>query len=128
MSGVLLGWSGAAIAVGLFAYWSRLMKRVAVPDQRNGYLAAMGLAVVLGIAALVQGAGWLGGVPAVVAILAGGMFLGLRLQSSQAATTPAVSVGGPILDFSATDENGDAFALSSLAGKPYLLKFFRGHW
>jgi hypothetical protein len=128
MSGVLLGWSGAAIAAGLFAYWSRLMNRVAVPEKRGGYLAAMGLAVVLGVAALVQGAGWIGGIPAVFAILAGGMFLALRLQSSQAATTPAVSVGERILDFSAADENGEPFALSSLAGKPYLLKFFRGHW
>jgi len=40
----------------------------------------------------------------------------------------AVRVGGPILDFSAPDENGEPFALASLRGRPYLLKFFRGHW
>ena len=30
--------------------------------------------------------------------------------------------------FSLTDHRGEAFSISELAGKPFLLKFFRGHW
>jgi cytochrome oxidase Cu insertion factor (SCO1/SenC/PrrC family) len=62
------------------------------------------------------------------AIVAGGAFVGLRLQSRQDAREPAVRIGAPILDFTAPDENGQPFALSSLRGRPFLLKFFRGHW
>jgi peroxiredoxin len=31
-------------------------------------------------------------------------------------------------DFTALDEHGREFALASTAGRPLLLKFFRGHW
>jgi len=40
----------------------------------------------------------------------------------------AVRVGDRYLDFTAKDSNGNAFTLSSLDGKPVLLKFFRAHW
>ena len=56
------------------------------------------------------------------------IFPALRLQSRQQPNRPAVAVGEPMLLFSAPDENGVDFDLSSLNGKPYLLKFFRGHW
>jgi cytochrome oxidase Cu insertion factor (SCO1/SenC/PrrC family) len=82
----------------------------------------------LGIAAFASGAGWLGGVPAALGSLAGGFMLLIRLGSPQAKNPPAVAVGGKILDFTAPDENGAPFSLSRIAGKPFLLKFFRGHW
>ena len=37
-------------------------------------------------------------------------------------------VGAPIIDFTALDDRAVPFELGSLRGKPYLLKFFRGHW
>jgi peroxiredoxin len=37
-------------------------------------------------------------------------------------------VGETLRDFSALDENGERFELASTAGRPVLLKFFRGHW
>ncbi len=70
----------------------------------------------------------LGSIAGGIAALLGFAFLGLRPQSSQKPKRPAVEVGGPILGFSAPDENGVDFDLSNLKGKPYLLKFFRGHW
>ena len=88
----------------------------------------MGLGVVCGLGALTEGAGAAGGTAATLAILGGGLFLGLRLQSGQDARVPAVKVGEPILEFSALDDRGEPFHLSSMRGEPYLLKFFRGHW
>lgn len=41
---------------------------------------------------------------------------------------PAVQVGDAFLDFTAQDHTGADFTLSSLTGKPILLKIFRGHW
>lgn len=63
-----------------------------------------------------------------LAILGAGMLLFFTLISGMPANVPAVKVGAPILDFTARDANGNDFALSSLSGGPFLLKFFRGHW
>jgi peroxiredoxin len=52
----------------------------------------------------------------------------VRTQSAQSRNVPRVAVGAPILDFTAPDEHGRPFRLSSLAGRPILLKLFRGHW
>jgi peroxiredoxin len=52
----------------------------------------------------------------------------LAAQARQASLKPAVSVGGPILEFVLPDDAGRAFDLSSLRGRAFLLKFFRGHW
>ena len=38
------------------------------------------------------------------------------------------AVGAPILDFEAPDAEGEPFDLATLRGRPFLLKFFRGHW
>ncbi|MGH7819078.1 MAG: hypothetical protein ACREQ9_04830, partial [Candidatus Binatia bacterium] len=60
--------------------------------------------------------------------LGGGAFLALAATGGQANVTPAVRVGEPIIDFTARDDHGDEFRLVSLRGRPFLLKFFRGHW
>ena len=39
-----------------------------------------------------------------------------------------VQIGGPIIDFTVAVANDESFELGSLRGKPFLLKFFRGHW
>ena len=128
MNGTWLGIAGAALVIGAWAVWGRLMARVRVPRNRVPFLLVFGLAVVLGIAAFVNGAGIVGSIAAVVAILGGGVFLGLQLQSGQDSPELAVALGGPILDFAAPDDAGEIFELASLRGTPFLLKFFRGHW
>jgi hypothetical protein len=128
MPGLLLGLASFALAVGAWAEWMRRIQRVAIPHDRRAFVLANGLAAALGVAAFVQGAGWLGGLAAGLGLGLGVSFLGLRLLSGQVAATPAVQVGGPILDFVAPDEHGTPFDTASLRGRPYLLKFFRGHW
>jgi len=124
----LVGITALGVVVATFVIWTRLMREVRVPKDRSRYLAAMGVGVVLGIAALRSDAGTLGSIAAWIAIVGGALFLGLRLQSHQKATEPAVKVGSPILEFSAPDDAGSVFDLNALHGTPFLLKFFRGHW
>ena len=128
MSGDGLGLLAAAVVLGTGVVWVRLIRAVRVPRVRAPYLAMMGVGALLGVAALARGVGAVGGVAAWVAILAGGFFVVLRLQSAQASGEPTAKPGGPIPDFSATDDEGNPFALASLSGRPFLLKFFRGHW
>jgi len=127
-SAALLGWLAAAITGLAGVLWFRRIAAVRVPENRAGFTTAFAAGLVLGAAALASGAGWLGGVPAGFALVGSATFLGLRLQSRQQARAPAVSVGGRILDFRAPDADGRSFDLASLRGRPYLLKFFRGHW
>jgi len=128
MSAGLLGVVAGVVAVGSMAVWVRRLRAVNIPRNRTGFLALYVAAMVLGIYALTQGAGWLGGTAAVIAILVGVINLVLRAQSRQAPAVPSVTVGGPILDFTAPDDSGEEFDLASLKGTPFLLKFFRGHW
>ena len=128
MSGDVLGLLGAGVVVATGYGWFRRIEAVRIPRNRGVWFGAMGVGVALGVAAFAVGTGLAGGLGAAVAIAAGATFLGLRLQSTQQARVPHVKVGGPILDFTAPDENGSPFDLGSLRGRPFLLKFFRGHW
>jgi cytochrome oxidase Cu insertion factor (SCO1/SenC/PrrC family) len=128
MNGDLLGFASAALSIGAWAYWMRLMQAVKVPRDRTAFLAVMGVGVVLGIGAFIAGTGIFGGIAAGLGLFAGAMYLGLRLQSAQDKREPAVALGQPMLAFSAPDDSGATFDSAALAGKPYLLKFFRGHW
>jgi cytochrome oxidase Cu insertion factor (SCO1/SenC/PrrC family) len=72
--------------------------------------------------------GWLGGGTAVLA-LAIGCFLSFTVAiSRQQVSAGAISVGDTLPDFKAPDEDEEPFQAASLAGRPVLLKFFRGHW
>jgi len=128
MNADLVGFLALALALATGAVWFKLIQDVAVPRDRTPYLAAMGAAAALGVLAFAMGTGLLGGIPAGIAILLGVVFIGLWLQRKQDAREPAIAVGGPMLDFTALDEHGAEFHLSSLRGRPILLKFFRGHW
>ncbi len=128
MTGTMLGVIAAAILAVAGVHWLRLMQEVRLPRNAAPYLLASGAAAVLGIAALVAGTGALGGIAAAVAIAGGAAFLALFAASGQRREPPAVTVGGPVLDFVAADDAGRPFALASLRGRPFLLKFFRGHW
>ena len=55
-------------------------------------------------------------------------FLFSSLRSSIPTTAPAVASGDRYLDFTALDHQGRSFTLSSLEGRPFILKFYRGYW
>jgi peroxiredoxin len=126
--GTMLGLLAAALLAAMGIRWLQLMTQVRVPARRTAYHAGSAATVVLGAAAFAVGSGTVGGVAAALAILGGVAFLALSAASGQARTVPAVAVGGTILEFTAPDDAGRPFALASLRGRPFLLKFFRGHW
>ena len=128
MSGSILGLAGAAMVVGAGARWLRLMNQVRIPANAGGHLVANGVGALLGVTAFVLGTSFAGGIAAGLAVLGGIAFIGLWAASGQPRVTPAVAVGDGIIDFVATDDEGRPFALANLRGKPFLLKFFRGHW
>ncbi len=128
MNATALGLAAFAIAAANTAWFFGRMRRVALPLDRSAHEALWAASVALGVAAFAIGVNWVGGIAAALGIAVGAGMLLLRLGSPQARNVPAVAVGGPILDFTAPDEHDAPFALSSLAGKPFLLKFFRGHW
>lgn len=128
MSGDWLGFASAATAGITMALWMRRVQAVDIPRVRVAWHVSMGLALGLGLAAFGLGTSFFGGAAAVFGAFLGGLFLVLRMQSGQAATRPAVELGGPILDFVAPDDEGKPFELATLRGRPFLLKFFRGHW
>jgi len=128
VSGALFASLALAIAVAAGAEFARRIRRVAVPARRTGFDIAFATALALGVAALLRGVGFAGGAAALLACAIAGTMLLLRLQSAQSRNRPRVAVGAPILDFAAPDEHGRPFRLSSLVGRPILLKLFRGHW
>ncbi|MGI9433124.1 MAG: hypothetical protein ACR2PQ_12960 [Myxococcota bacterium] len=128
MSATVLGIVSAVIVVGAGVSWFRAVGRVQLPKDRRGYLAVWLLGGALGIAALTSGAGWVGGIPAGIAILGTAFFLLTVTISPQKAAPDVISVGAPIPEFSAPDDKGGTFESASLAGNPTLVKFFRGHW
>lgn len=128
MSGLLLGSIAFLLVVGSMALWFKLIQSVRIPKDRRGFVASWLLAAGLGIFALTAEPGWVGGVLASVAVLAGLLFTVLYFISAQRTAENVIRVGERLRDFVAIDETGSDFALASTAGKPVLLKFFRGHW
>jgi hypothetical protein len=126
--GTVSGFMAAAILVVAGSRWLRLMRQVRVPEDRRGFVAACAVAAALGGAAFVLETNLAGGIAAGLAVEGGLAFLGFSAASGQPALAPAVAVGGPVLDFVATDDEGRPFDLALLRGQPFLLKFFRGHW
>jgi hypothetical protein len=128
MLGTILGIAGGLLELALSAVWLWLIRRVRIPADLRPTIAAHAVAVALGIAAFVLGASALGQILAALAIIGGIVFLALQTQSRQARLTPAVAVGGSVIEFTLPDHEGRPFDLATLRGKPFLLKFFRGHW
>ncbi len=126
--GVLLAVLAAALTATTIVLWFRWIQRVALGRRRwivNGLLAG---AIALGLLAFVQGIGTGAGILAGASVLLGGVYFGLLSLAGQSKQAPAVAVGSPLPEFSAPDQDGRPFTLSSLRGRPVLLKFFRGHW
>jgi len=128
MSANILGLLAFLLVAGSMSLWFIRIKRVAIPRDRRGFVASWLLGAGLGIFALTEGAGWLGGIPGSIAAFAGIFFSVLVYISPQKVADGAVRVGERLRDFTAIDENDNEFSTASIAGKPLLLKFFRGHW
>ena len=123
----MLGLLALIVVAATLFNWLQLIKRVAIPRSRRGWFASFLAGGTLGAVAISTG-GFFNVLFGIPAALVGFVFPALRLQSTQQPNRPAVAVGDPMMTFVAPDEHGHDFDLSSLAGKPYLLKFFRGHW
>jgi hypothetical protein len=128
MLGTVLGVAAGVLEGGLSLRWFQLLRRVQIPADQRGFIAGHALAAALGVAALALGASTLGAILAWVAVLSAVIFFALAAQKAQPPLIPAVAVGGPILEFTLPDHQGKAFDLATLRGRPFLLKFFRGHW
>ena len=106
-----------------------MLVSVSIPRNRSGFIALILLGAGLGITALAIGTQSLvAGIAAGLAIFAGAFFLFSVAIGKQTGGSGQLQVGSPLADFSAPDENNEPFNISSLRGKPILLKFFRGHW
>jgi hypothetical protein len=128
MSGALLGFASLAAVVATLGFWFRGIERVALRGRRGQVLGVMISALGAALIALTWHPGWLGGGAAVLALLLSSIFLALAGLSRQERRHPTVGVGDPMLEFDAVDAEGSTWSSASLAGRPYLLKFFRGHW
>ncbi len=128
MTGTTLGIAAGLWTLIVGARWWQRMQQVRLPANARAYVLGLGIAMALGIGAIVQGPGLAGGIGAATALLGGLLFFALLAASGQRSGPPAVAVGRPVVDFTATDDTGGAFALARLRGRPVLLKFFRGHW
>jgi hypothetical protein len=128
LSGSTLGLLALALLVFSGFVWLRSIRDVRTGERRLLVLGAVAAGLGLGLLALARGPGVLGGVAAGIAVALAAVFFVLQLLGRQARSTPHVAVGRPIPDFTAPDAEGQPFRLSSLHGRPYLLKFFRGHW
>ena len=128
MSGSFLGFLALFVIAGTGALWFQRMKAVRTGEVRSLVIGLMALAALLSVLAFRAGPGLAGGIAAGFTLTLSGMFLALQPLSPQARNEPVVRVGGPILDFTATSDAGETFDLATLRGKPFLLKFFRGHW
>ncbi len=128
MGDVFLGLASLALVATSIFVWIRAFKRVEIPKNRSGFVAAWVVAAGLGLAALLGEPGWLGGIPAGLGVFASAFLLLTVAIGSQKVGEKAIRVGAIIPDFTATDEHGQNFDSHSLAGHPVLIKFFRGHW
>jgi hypothetical protein len=128
MSTTTLGFMALLLAIGSAIVWFRLAFSVRLPENRSGFILVWATSALLGVIALAQGTGWIGGIPAGLAVALGSFLLFTVLVSPQQVAPDAIAVGEALRDFNALDENGERFELASTAGRPVLLKFFRGHW
>jgi hypothetical protein len=128
MSDGVLGLVALLVGALTTALWFRAAMRLRLPRNRTPFVVGWLLGAGLGLVSLFGESGWIAGVAAALAI-AGGCFLTFTVAiSRQRVGEGAIGVGDPLPDFSAPDENGAIFEAANLAGRPALLKFFRGHW
>ncbi len=117
-----------ALAAACVVGWNYSISAVAIPENRALFVAGFLAAVALGVTALVKGAGWIGGILSVPAILVGALLPFTMAISPQEQGSDVIRVGDIIPSFTAPDDNGQVFRSDSLNGHIVLIKFFRAHW
>lgn len=127
-TGAKLGIFALVLAVACAALWFYQVRQVDIPEDRTAFVLVFLAAAGLGVAALVKGAGWIGGVPAGLAIFIGILLPFTIAVSPQEAEARAIQVGDTIPHFTSTEDSGKAFDSESLDGHLVLIKFFRAHW
>ena len=75
MDDVILGWMSIAVMAASVRLWIRAFKRVEIPENRSGFVAAWVIGAALGVVALMGEPGLLGGVPAGIGAGASAFFL-----------------------------------------------------
>ena len=128
MTDTTLGFLSFALLATSVALWARNIRRVEIPKNRSGFVAAWLTAGMLAITALAGDPGWLGGIPATLALIASTFFTFTVAIGKQKVGDRVIRVGDTIPDFTALDEFGQTFDSRALAGHPVLIKFFRAHW
>jgi hypothetical protein len=128
MIGPALGILAAALVAGALLLWFRWIREVSLEGRRRFAYAMIAAAIVLAIGSFASGPGLLGGVLAGAALLVGAVWIALGLLARQSRQAPAIEIGAPAPDFTLPDHEGAPFRLSSLRGRPVLMKLFRGHW
>lgn len=123
-----IGLVAALIVVGTFAEWFRRAFATRIPSERSGFILAMSVGALLGFSAIFMGGSEGAPSGSWFAFLGGSTYLLLNGFSAMDDKKIALEVGAPILMFSAPDENGETFNLADVIGRPFLIKFFRGHW
>jgi uncharacterized oligopeptide transporter (OPT) family protein len=127
-TGTKLAFLAFGLALACTALWMYQVRQVDIPEDRTAFVLMFLVAAGLGVAALVKGAGWIGGLPAGLAIFLG-LFLPFTIAvSPQEAAARAIQVGDTMPHFTATEASGEAFDSESLNGHLLLIKFFRAHW
>jgi hypothetical protein len=124
-------WLGAIALLMIVAsgvVWFRAALAVRLPKNRTPYLAFWLVAGVISLVSLTNSPGWLGAIPASLALVGSLFFLFTAAISRQVLAANAIAPGQTIPEFTAPDENNEWFKSASLRGEPVLLKFFRGHW
>ena len=133
-SSAWLTFGGFAIVAGTWVQYLSTIPRGVVPPRPVGAVVAIvfgTLAAGAGFAkAIAQGAdGIVVLAPAAgFAVMLGGLFLFLLSQRKTPIGDLRVEVGKPMLRVEAKTADGADFSGADLAGRRYLLKFFRGYW
>ena len=126
--GTFLGIGAFLFALGTALAWFRKANLVAIPEDPTFFAIAFLSAAALGVAALVIGARWFGGIPAVLGIIIGSFLPFTMSINHQAVADGAIAVGDQIPAFRSVDEFGQVFDSATLHDHLLLIKFFRAHW
>ena len=130
MSAPKLAIAALVLSLGTVGAFGGLIAALSFPLRPAWYLGALGLAVVLALAAVWRARRWLTvsalAVSAVLLVAAGFFnFVAMRVPPSR----PLVAVGQPVPDFTLPDAAGRPVRLSDYRGKkPVVLVFYRGYW
>jgi len=126
--GTTLGLAALLMTATAIGLWIRAIRTVAIGSSRVWYIAAFVIAAGMSVTAFNLDTHWAGHVAAGLSIFVALFFFLTAAIGPQKVDTGAIKVGSALPVFSGNDEHGKRFDSNELAGKPVLIKFFRGHW